>query len=54
LQLAYFPMLRRIRFLAEKDLTLMMVLFDFLSNRITPRQLRARLTRMYTGENDAT
>jgi hypothetical protein len=32
----------------------MMVLFDFLSNRITPLQLRARLTRMYTRKNDAT
>jgi hypothetical protein len=45
--------LRRIRVLAENGLTLMMVLFDFLSKRIAPLQLRARPAWIYTEENDA-
>jgi hypothetical protein len=36
LQSAYLHILKRIQFLAENDLTSMMVLFDFLSKRITP------------------
>jgi hypothetical protein len=36
LQPAYLPVLKRIQFLAENGLTSMMVLFDFLSKRITP------------------
>jgi hypothetical protein len=39
--------------LAENGLTLMMVLFDFLSKRVTPLQLRPCPAWMYTGENDA-
>jgi hypothetical protein len=34
--IAYCPMFKRIQFLAENDLTLMMVLFNFLSKRIAP------------------
>jgi hypothetical protein len=44
----------RIWFLAKKGLTSMMVLFDFLSKRIIPLQLRVRLAWLYTGENDTT
>jgi hypothetical protein len=47
-------MSRRIRFLAENGLTSMLVLFDFLSKRVTPLQLRPCPAWMYTGENDAT
>jgi hypothetical protein len=46
--------LERIQFLAEKGLTSMMVMRDFLSKRITPLQERARPVWLYTGENDAT
>jgi hypothetical protein len=53
LQSAYLHVLKRIQILAENDLTSMMVLFDFLSKRITPLQLCAHLTWMYTRENDA-
>jgi hypothetical protein len=41
LQLAYHPMLKRIQFLVENGLMSMMMLFDFLSKRIAPPQLRA-------------
>jgi hypothetical protein len=54
LQLAYHPVLKRILFLAEKGLTSMMELFDFLSKRIAPLQHRARPTWMHTEENDTT
>jgi hypothetical protein len=53
LQSAYRPVLRRIRVLVENGLTSMMVLFDFLSKRISPLQLRARPAWIYTEENDA-
>jgi hypothetical protein len=54
LQLAYRPMLKRIQCLVEKCLTSMMLLFDFLSKRITPLQHRAHPTWLYTRENDIT
>jgi hypothetical protein len=38
LESSYDPILKRIQFLAEKGLTSMMVLFDFLSWRIAPLQ----------------
>jgi hypothetical protein len=44
LQPTYRPVLKRIQFLVENDLTPMMVLFDFLSKRITPLQLHDRPT----------
>jgi hypothetical protein len=47
-------MLERIQFLAEKGLTLTMVLHDILSNRITHLQECTRTPWMYTGENDTT
>jgi hypothetical protein len=48
------PVVMRIRFLAEKGLTSMMVMFDFLSKHIAPLQLCARPTWLHTGENDTT
>jgi hypothetical protein len=54
LQQAYSPMVKRIRFLAEKGLTPMMVLHDFLLKRIAPLKDRTRLAWLYTGENDTT
>jgi hypothetical protein len=54
LQQAYNPVLERIQFLAEKGLTSLMVMRDFLSKRITPLQERARTAWLYTRENDAT
>jgi hypothetical protein len=54
MQQAYRPVVARIWFLAKKGLTSMMMLFDFLSKRIFPLQLRVRLAWLYTGENDAT
>jgi hypothetical protein len=54
LQSAYRPVLKRIQFVAEKGLTSMIVLFDFLSKRIAPLQHRACSTWMYIGENDTT
>jgi hypothetical protein len=42
LQSAYLPMLKRIQFLAENNLTSMMVLFDFLLKCITPLQQRGQ------------
>jgi hypothetical protein len=41
-------------FLAEKGLTSMMVLHDYLSKHITPLQERTRPVWMYTKVNDAT
>jgi hypothetical protein len=38
LQRVYNPMIKRIEFLAEKGLTSLMVLFDFLSRHIAPLQ----------------
>jgi hypothetical protein len=54
LQRAYDPMLERIKFLAGKGLTLMMVLFDFLSQciapgRMTPRSWSAAMGQAWTG-----
>jgi hypothetical protein len=46
--------LARIRLLAGKGLTSLMVLADFLSHRITPLQQHAHATWSYTGENDTT
>jgi hypothetical protein len=46
--------LERIQFLAEKGLTTMIVLHDFLSKHIAPLQERARPAWLYTEENDAT
>jgi hypothetical protein len=45
---------KRIQFLVEKGLALMIVLFDFLSQRIAPHQQRAPAAWLYTGENDTT
>jgi hypothetical protein len=47
------PMIENLRHLASHDLTSMMVLFDFLSRRIAPLQLRARSAWLYNGEGDA-
>jgi hypothetical protein len=47
-------MLRRILFLAENGLMLMMVLFNFWSKCITPLHMRACPAWMYNRENDAT
>jgi hypothetical protein len=52
--MSHKPMVKRIRLLADQGLTLMMVLFDFLSKHITHLQLRALLTCLYTRENDTT
>jgi hypothetical protein len=46
-------MVKRIKFLVEKRLTSMMVLFDFLSRRIAPLRQHARVAWLYTGEDDA-
>jgi hypothetical protein len=54
LQSANHPMLKRIQFLAQMGLTSLMVLFDFLSKRITPLRHRAHPAWMYTGENKTT
>jgi hypothetical protein len=54
LQPAYNPMLDRICFLAEKGLTSMMVLHDYLSKHIVPLQEHVRPAWMYTGVNDTT
>jgi hypothetical protein len=54
LQPEYRPMKRRIRFLAEKGLTSMMVLHDFMSKRIIPLQDRSRPTWLYTNLSDTT
>jgi hypothetical protein len=40
--------------MAGQGLMSMIVLFDFLSKRIEPLQLRARPAWLYTGENDNT
>jgi hypothetical protein len=53
-QSAYNPMLKRIQFLAEQGLTSLMMLFDFLSRRITPFQQHVHAAWLYTGENDTT
>jgi hypothetical protein len=47
-------MLDRICFLAEKGLTSMMVLLNYLSKHIVPLQEHVRPTWMYTGVNDTT
>jgi hypothetical protein len=54
LQRPYNPVLERIQFLAEKGLTSILVLHDFLSKCIAPFQERARPVWLYTRENDAT
>jgi hypothetical protein len=53
LELSFDPMLDRIQYLAENDLTSLMVLHDILSCRLAPLQDRpAHPTWMYTGVND--
>jgi hypothetical protein len=47
-------MMERIKNLAGHGLTSMMVLFNFLSRHITPLQLRAHPTWLYTRETDTT
>jgi hypothetical protein len=54
LQLDYDPILVRIRFLADKGLTSMMVMYDFLSKCIAPLQERSHPTWLYTGVNNST
>jgi hypothetical protein len=54
LQSEYCPVKRSIQFLAEKGLTSMMVLHDFMSKRIDPLLDRSHLAWMYTGLNDTT
>jgi hypothetical protein len=54
LQRAYKPMVKRIQLLMNQRLTSMMVLFNFLSKRITPLQVHARPAWLYTGVNDTT
>jgi hypothetical protein len=54
LQVALKPVVERIRFLASHDMSLMMVLSDFLSRCITPLQSHVCLEWLYTGEGDAT
>jgi hypothetical protein len=46
--------LARIRFLANKGLTSMMVLYDFLLKHIAPLQERSCPAWLYTGVNDST
>jgi hypothetical protein len=53
LKSGFDPMLDRIQYLAERGLTSLMVLHDFLSRRLAPLQDRAtRPAWMYTGVND--
>jgi hypothetical protein len=54
LQPNYDPMLARIRFLADKGLTSMMVMYDFLPKHIAPLQECSRPAWFYTGVNDST
>jgi hypothetical protein len=44
----------RIKLLVGRDLTSMMVLFDFLSRRIVPLQMCVRPAWQYTEESDTT
>jgi hypothetical protein len=52
LQPNYDPMLTRIHFLADKGLTSMVVLYNFLSKCIAPFQELSRLAWLYTEVND--
>jgi hypothetical protein len=54
LHVAYGPVIERIKHLMSHDLSMMMVLHDFLSRRITPLQGHARPAWTYTGEGDTT
>jgi hypothetical protein len=54
LEPVFNPMLGRIWILAESGHTSMMVLYDYVSKRITPLQERTRLAWLYTGVNDVT
>jgi hypothetical protein len=47
-------MLKRIQFMAEQGLMSLMMLFDFLSRRITPLQQHVHAAWLYTGENNTT
>jgi hypothetical protein len=53
LEPGFDPVLDRIQYLAENDLTSLMVLHDFLSKRLAPLQDRSHHPAwMYTGVND--
>jgi hypothetical protein len=54
LEPVFIPMLGRIWILAESGHTSMMVLYDYVSKRITPLQERTRLAWLYTRVNDVT
>jgi hypothetical protein len=54
LPLPFTPMVEQIRLLASCGLTLMMVLFDFLSRCIRPLQMRVHLAWQYTREGNTT
>jgi hypothetical protein len=54
LKLDYDPVLARIRFLADKRLTSMMVMYDFLSTCIAPVKERSRPVWLYTRVSDST
>jgi hypothetical protein len=54
LQVGFEPVFKRIWFLVEDGLSLMMVLSDFLSRCITPLQSCVRAAWQYTGEGDTT
>jgi hypothetical protein len=52
LESGFDPVLDQIRYLAENDLTSLMMMHDFLSKRLTPLQDQPRPAWMYTGVND--
>jgi hypothetical protein len=54
LSVPFAPVVKRIKLLAGRGLTLMMVLFNFLSRRIAPLQMHVRPTWQCTGEGDTT
>jgi hypothetical protein len=54
LESLFNPVLGRIRILAERGLTSMMVLHDYVSKRIMPLQERTGPTWLYTRVNDVT
>jgi hypothetical protein len=54
LSVPFTPVVEQIKLLVGRDLTSMMVLFDFLSRRIAPLQMRVRPAWQYTEESDTT
>jgi hypothetical protein len=52
LPVPFAPVVEQIKLLVGRSLTSMMVLFNFLSRRIAPLQMRIHLAWQYTGEGD--